>query len=365
MARTINDILLEKLQATPNGILKIESKEISEIMEKELGIKESFYLHKIVRDPFWDENGVDPNVIGSTMKLTWRDGAKKSAPKVKIKRERTEEDQYDPNYFEESEEYRLAKLHLDKNRNMFVHGPSGSGKTSAIFRIAANQARRIFRVNFHVDFRESDFLGDWFVKEGTMSFREGVLPEMLRTENAIMILDEISFCPSEILSILHPVLEGSPLTLTKINEVILPAPNTCFVATDNTNGGGDLTGMYSGLRKLNEALLNRFPVFLKMDYLTKEQERKVLMKRTDLDFEHADSIAELFVKLRTAFKDSKISFAPSTRLAITLAQFYADGMEPADALRSAIEDRVNEEDKAIFKELIRAVGGPLNTKVGE
>lgn len=61
---------------------------------------------------------------------------------------------------------------------------------------------------------------------------------------AILLLSEIDLTSPEIAAGLNSVLDGSPLYMAENGgEIIPPHPMFRFVATANTNGGGDDTGL--------------------------------------------------------------------------------------------------------------------------
>ena len=93
---------------------------------------------------------------------------------------------------------------------------------------------------------------------------------------------------------------------------------TIFFAT--TNIGFE----YTGTSALDRTLLYRFyPA--ELDYMTVEQEKEVLSKRTCVEVSHADIIANIASIIRNKATKGDLSTAVSTRHTIAAAKLCKDG----------------------------------------
>ena len=88
----------------------------------------------------------------------------------------------------------------------------------------------------------------------------------------------LTFC-----SLFQRATEGKGLLLTEDGgRLVKPHPLFRFVATANSRGQGDEYGVYAGVRPMNGALLNRFPMFIEVDYMSGEEEGAMLTKMYSL-----------------------------------------------------------------------------------
>ena len=80
--------------------------------------------------------------------------------------------------------------------------------------------------------------------EGSMSYEYGPLALAMRY-GGICLVNELDMASPEVAAGLHGILDGSPLCIPENGgELIIPHPMFRFVATANTNGAGDDTGLY-------------------------------------------------------------------------------------------------------------------------
>jgi hypothetical protein len=171
---------------------------------------------------------------------------------------------------------------------LFITGLSGNGKTMMVEQVCSRIKREMFRVNITIETDEDDLLGGFRLHEGETVWFDGPVVEAMR-RGAVLLLDEVDLASNKIMC-LQPVLEGKPILLKKINEIVKPAPGFTIVATANTKGQGDDAGRFIGTNILNEAFLERFPITLDQEYPTSATERKILNKelesagRPDEDF---------------------------------------------------------------------------------
>lgn len=161
---------------------------------------------------------------------------------------------------------------------LYVFGPTGCGKTSCIKQLAARLNYPVFEVTGHGRLEFVDLAGHLAVKDGNMVFEYGPLALAMR-HGAILLLNEIDLTSPEVTAGLNSVLDGSPLCIAENGgELITPHPMFRFIATANTNGGGDDTGLYQGTQRQNAAWLDRF-VMCEIGYPTPDVEKALLARR--------------------------------------------------------------------------------------
>ena len=118
-------------------------------------------------------------------------------------------------------------------------------------------------------------VGHHTVREGSMHYEYGPLARAMK-EGGVFLLNEIDLLDPGTAAGLNSVLDGYPLTIPENGgEIIFPHPMFKFVATANTNGGSDHTGLYQGTLRQNIAFMDRF-VLMEADYMNEELELSVL-----------------------------------------------------------------------------------------
>lgn len=176
-----------------------------------------------------------------------------------------------------------AFLHAE---NTWVWGPSGTGKTSGVKQLAALLNWPVYRVNMSGDFSSDGFVGhtevvvDDTTGQAVTRFVDGVLIRAM-LNGGILLIDEITAAPPHILLALQAVLEQAPsveaawaadkshcqfVNVANGGEVIHAHRNFRIVVTDNTNGQGDVSGMFAGTNVMNEATRSRFTQWHVKDY---------------------------------------------------------------------------------------------------
>ena len=159
---------------------------------------------------------------------------------------------------------------------LYVTGPSGCGKTSAIKQVAARANWPVYECTAHGRLEMSDLIGHLsMMKDGSMAFQYGPLSLAMR-DGGLFLLNEIDLLDPSIAVGLNSILDGSPLIIPENGgEIIRPHKRFRFIATANSNGGGDDSGMYTGVLVQNMALMDRFSV-IRAEYLDADTEVSIV-----------------------------------------------------------------------------------------
>ena len=91
-------------------------------------------------------------------------------------------------------------------------------------------------------------------------------------------------------------------------RLVKPHPLFRFVAAANSRGQGDETGVYAGVRPMNGALLNRFPMFIEVDYISQEEETQLLTKKYSTPTDVVKNLTEFAKLARKAFTSTELLF---------------------------------------------------------
>ncbi len=165
----------------------------------------------------------------------------------------------DSNYeFHDSSRDVVVWFLMDKPEPLYLYGPTGCGKSSLVRQLAARLNFPVFEITGHERLEISDLIGHLTVKNGNIKFEDGPLTKAMRV-GGLFQFNELDLCSPATLAGLNTILDGSPLCIPENGgELIQPAETFRFVATANTNGSSDDTGLYQGTLRQNLAFLDRF-----------------------------------------------------------------------------------------------------------
>lgn len=170
----------------------------------------------------------------------------------------------------------LAYLSNPYGDGLYLTGPTGSGKTSLICQVASRLNWPVHQVTCHGRLELNDLIGQFMLVNGSMSFVHGPLAQAVR-DGHILILNEIDLMDPSELSGLNDIIEGQPLLIPQNGgEVIKPHPKFRLVATGNSAGQGDQSGLFQGVMQQNIAFLDRFRM-MEVGYPEASVEKTILI----------------------------------------------------------------------------------------
>ena len=208
----------------------------------------------------------------------------------------------DPDFVFDKNTIKRVFNNLRIQKPIWAHGPSGCGKTELFRQIGARLARRVHVISFGEETSLRELLGtfDLVPEQGSTRtrYRYGQLARAIRDPMAIVVLDEFNMAPPGVAAQFNRLLEARELVIPETGEVIRAADGVCLVATANTTGGLDETGIYAGSQVQNGATRNRF-AGLRMSYLPEASEIKLLRKIKSVDGKGVDDVCQ-FSKPATA-----------------------------------------------------------------
>jgi cobaltochelatase CobS len=225
-------------------------------------------------------------------------------------------------YVYEMEDLKNALLAIELNIPTYCWGHAGTGKTEFFEQIAARTKRPTIRVQHTVNTEESHVIGMWTVRDGQTVFQLGPLA-MAMKHGWTYLADEYDFALPSVLSVYQPVLEGKALVIKEAddaNRIIRPHKNFRFLATGNTNGSGDETGLYQGTSIQNAANYDRFGMVIHKKYMKPDMEAKILINRAGIDGDDAKKLVDFANRVRESYDGSKISNTISPRTLINAAK---------------------------------------------
>lgn len=256
------------------------------------------------------------------------------------------------------------------NQRAYLHGHTGSGKTTFIEQVAARLCWPFMRINFDSEITRMDLIGrDVLSNEDgvtTSRFVDGILPQMM-SGPYIGCFDELDFVRPDVAYVMQRALEGNGLMLTEDGgRVVKPHRMFRMFATGNTVGQGDEFGMYQGARPQSMALLDRFTVWIKVEYMGAADRKRLISSAVpSLGKDMTDQLSKYVEEHLEAFTTSKVlqpisprSYIALGRAMVTFTQFFPESKRE-EAIKQAIEttvlDRASAQDRAVLKGIVDRV----------
>jgi len=197
-------------------------------------------------------------------------------------------------------------------------GETGVGKTLAVRYLACKTNNGLRRVNLNGATTVDEFLGKLLINEQGTYWVNGVLVDAMLSGDWIL-LDEINACLPEIAFSLHSLLDDDRMVVLMEYDgrIVRPHPNFRFFASMNPSE----EARYGGTKTLNEALLDRFPVVIRMEYLLMDEEIEAVMAQSgNADREQVTQMVRVARDVRDAIHNEKVFGSFSTRRVIDWAR---------------------------------------------
>lgn len=218
----------------------------------------------------------------------------------------------DPGYIFDINMTKTVVMALEMNLPLYLWGHAGVGKSTILEQVCAFTGRNWQRVQHTANTEEADIEGHWKAENGETKFVLGPLATAMQNGD-VYCADEYDFGNPQVIALYQAVLEGKPLRIKSANMIIRPHENFRFVATGNTNGAGDESGLYAGTQIQNAANYERFAIVSKVEYMPRTQEMAILKTRFGIDNESAKSLVEFAAQMRGAFERREVAIPMSPR----------------------------------------------------
>src|SRR5699024_3024058 len=171
----------------------------------------------------------------------------------------------------------MAWMKIGSGEGLFLTGPTGSGKTSGVTQVFARLNQPVQRATGHSMMELADLVSEKTVIDGDIVSIDGPLTTAMRLGQPF-ILDEVDDLKPGVAVGLHSVVEEGFLSIPDNGgEIVKAQRGFCVIATGNTAGNGDRTGLYQGTMRQNAAFMDRFWV-VEVGYPDKAQEAPIIGK---------------------------------------------------------------------------------------
>ena len=225
-----------------------------------------------------------------------------------------------------------------RGKNIMMTGAAGCGKTMAAKALVNSLDRPDYYFNLGAtqDPRATLIGNVHFNKDEGTYFSESLFVKAIQTENAVILLDELSRAHPDAWNILMTVLDYGQryLRLDEQNgqQTIKVANGVTFIATAN------IGNEYTSTRQLDKALMDRFTI-VEMDLLNKEEENELLSYMfPNVDNKVIESVATIagITRVEANSETARVPFGISTRTTVELAGLLYDGFSLSEAAEVCI-----------------------------
>lgn len=225
-----------------------------------------------------------------------------------------------------------------RGKNIMMVGPAGCGKTEAAKALPDATDRPFFYFNLGAtQDPRATLIGNTHFKNNETTFDDSAFVKAIQTENAVILMDELSRAHPEAWNILMTVLDEGQRYLRVDEDVNAPVINVAegvsFIATAN------IGTEYTSTRVLDRALMDRFEI-IEVDILSKEREQILLTKRfgnvVTADLIHSVSDIADVTRKEWRSEDGKLTTMISTRMTVRICELLADGFTLEESAEVAI-----------------------------
>lgn len=249
--------------------------------------------------------------------------------------------------------------------NIWLAGERGTGKTEFVTQVAARLGRRLYRINFDEALERADFIGGNTIENGNVVWKPGIIVQAIQHPGAIVLFDELGFARAQALATLHSLCERShnrSVTISETGERFRVAPHVVFFAADNSNGHGDHSGNFAGVREQNTAFIDRFSFTIRFEYLRPDDEASLIVTRTGISRDAADIIVKLAGVSREKARAGLLTQPPSLRQLFAFARAVKKGIPVETAYRNAVINKFPADCESELAGVFSATVNPADFK---
>ena len=251
-----------------------------------------------------------------------------------------------------------------RGRNIMMTGPAGCGKTMAAKSLVNSLDRPDFYFNLGAtqDPRATLIGNTHFDKEKGTYFSEALFVKAIQTENAVILLDELTRAHPDAWNILMTVLDQGQRYLrldeAKGQATIEVAEGVTFIATAN------IGNEYTATRTLDKALMDRF-IIVEMDLLNDAEEKGLLQYMfPNVNSDELGKVAEIahLTRVEALSEAGRFASGVSTRTSVEIAGLLYDGFSLEESAEVCIypqysSDGGADSERTFVKQLVQKYVG--------
>lgn len=235
------------------------------------------------------------------------------------------------------------------NLPVLLIGETGVGKTMSVRYLASLTNNGLRRVNLNGATTVDEFLGKLLINEQGTYWVNGVLVDAMLAGDWIL-LDEINACLPEIAFSLHSLLDDDRMVVLMEYDgrIVRPHPHFRLFASMNPSE----EGRYGGTKTLNEALLDRFPVVVRMNYLPEAEEIEAVMSQSgNSDRQVVERMVQVARDVREAIQNEKVFGSFSTRRVVDWARMSLT-FDVLESARYTVLSKLSKYDAEAVEDII-------------
>lgn len=256
-------------------------------------------------------------------------------------------------YIYENPEIEEIMDSVNQSENVLIIGEPGCGKSEFVLHLAAETNTPIVQIQGDGEMSVVDLIGGFQYDErqhGTV-WIDGVVPFALK-HRCWILEDEINMILPEVLSRQHSMMDDRRhLDLKEIGDIVPVPEETVLFGTMNPHDDG----RHVGTKPLSPALLSRFHILSKFDFLSAKTEIQLLVERTGVDQNTAKRMVRIATKAREGFRNQEMTELVDTRMLLSWAKKSRTfGIERA--IKTTVLNRLDEPSFDVIKGVLMADG---------
>ena len=228
----------------------------------------------------------------------------------------------------DDEIWTLLLRNIFRGKHTVLVGPTGSGKSELVAHAAKTLEYNYSAYNLGnaMDPRSKligsvNLVMDESGKCNVTNFIESRFVTDIQRDKSVILMDEINRSNPEVNNMMLTLLDGQGyLELDEHPELPVVNKSKSCVLIGTANIGDE----YVGTNILDRAFKDRVSI-IEIDYLSKDQEKALLIERTGISAEDAEMVADFAETCRGMWKAGEVYSPVSTRMTIEAGDMIADG----------------------------------------